>query len=850
MPILSIKFRIPIPRKDYIVRKHLMVLLEDITSKKVSIIKAGAGSGKTTLLSTFIKEKKLSDTFWITLDENMNQVFVFWRYLLEATKDVIGESYLDFKNLFDGTMQKDNLWTILPIYLNQLNQSKEIILVLDDFQLITDEYLITTFDFFISNMPLNMHLVLLTRQMPKLYLATVSMENQLLLLDDKMLQMTKEECKEFLEHTLNLSVEEEELWTMIQTSNGWVGGLQLMAAARGKERTPSVLNPDTSEKLIQDYITNEIYCYLSKEEQKFLKYTSILGYFNQKICESFIPDCSFSNMMQSIMKKNLFVVLIDHEQEVYHYHSIMENYLVGLLEQEDQLKHSLHAKAAQIYEEIKDYEECLKHLFQIMEYEHIMELLLKMPQTSLTFSYMMKVPMNEITKNIDFAYQYFFCYYASLDINRCEKIYAYMMENKTKDEIVAAFHHADMFFDVNWKMKQVSCVSLKEIDSFPMTAVSKAYLLIKEAYFLFLQENNNEAIEYLDKAHEIFLETGSIYIEVFILTARTQVLEAQGELKLALLYYKKMSTYMEYIPTLKPAYYIGLAGVYIRQFALDTARDMLKLADSHMKLQVESVRCAYLYTKAELYYIEGEYKKTEQIITEIGTNEVYQNIYFTARLLRYPIYRGNNKILSKQFLADYEVADEIVKSMDTDILYIGILNEHKRKQESLNLINELIAKARKKQNKLKIIEGILLKIHIVSEQDQFNKDLLNLFIEAVTYAYENKIAHPFWFEKEQVKLILKHYQKELSKKLAEEELNFVYEIISSDSKKGISTSTNYEFDLTKREWEVLEEMKRGCSNKEIAEHLCISLATVKSHIINIYSKLQVNNRVAAINKLK
>ncbi|HBW35985.1 MAG TPA: helix-turn-helix transcriptional regulator [Desulfosporosinus sp.] len=50
--------------------------------------------------------------------------------------------------------------------------------------------------------------------------------------------------------------------------------------------------------------------------------------------------------------------------------------------------------------------------------------------------------------------------------------------------------------------------------------------------------------------------------------------------------------------------------------------------------------------------------------------------------------------------------------------------------------------------------------------------------------------------------------------------------------------------------EVLREITRGASNNEIAERLCISMATVKSHIINIYGKLQVNNRVAAIEAAK
>ncbi len=52
-------------------------------------------------------------------------------------------------------------------------------------------------------------------------------------------------------------------------------------------------------------------------------------------------------------------------------------------------------------------------------------------------------------------------------------------------------------------------------------------------------------------------------------------------------------------------------------------------------------------------------------------------------------------------------------------------------------------------------------------------------------------------------------------------------------------------DLTARELEVLEQIVRGRSNKEIGSQLNISEATVKSHINNILSKLGVNDRTQA-----
>jgi NarL family two-component system response regulator LiaR len=52
--------------------------------------------------------------------------------------------------------------------------------------------------------------------------------------------------------------------------------------------------------------------------------------------------------------------------------------------------------------------------------------------------------------------------------------------------------------------------------------------------------------------------------------------------------------------------------------------------------------------------------------------------------------------------------------------------------------------------------------------------------------------------------------------------------------------------LTDRELEVLRLMAEGLSNQEIAERLVISLGTVKFHVGNIFNKLGVNSRVAAV----
>lgn len=52
--------------------------------------------------------------------------------------------------------------------------------------------------------------------------------------------------------------------------------------------------------------------------------------------------------------------------------------------------------------------------------------------------------------------------------------------------------------------------------------------------------------------------------------------------------------------------------------------------------------------------------------------------------------------------------------------------------------------------------------------------------------------------------------------------------------------------LTRRELEVLGQLKSGASNSEIARVLNLSEHTVKSHLYNIFKKIKVNNRLQAL----
>ena len=72
---------------------------------------------------------------------------------------------------------------------------------------------------------------------------------------------------------------------------------------------------------------------------------------------------------------------------------------------------------------------------------------------------------------------------------------------------------------------------------------------------------------------------------------------------------------------------------------------------------------------------------------------------------------------------------------------------------------------------------------------------------------------------------------------------------SNSKDPSFSNKELKEFELSKREIEVLKHISNGLSNAQIAEKMFVSNNTIKTHISHIYTKLDVKNRVQAVQKI-
>lgn len=84
----------------------------------------------------------------------------------------------------------------------------------------------------------------------------------------------------------------------------------------------------------------------------------------------------------------------------------------------------------------------------------------------------------------------------------------------------------------------------------------------------------------------------------------------------------------------------------------------------------------------------------------------------------------------------------------------------------------------------------------------------------------------------------------MSPMIAKKSLN----LIRKGSPSEITIEKDYE--LTKREMEVLEQIAKGLSYDQISDNLFISYGTARKHVEKIYRKMKVHNKIEAVEKAK
>jgi len=391
--LLSTKLSPPRLPGSLVERSRLLDELDAVRSHHLTLVSASAGSGKTTLLSAWVAASSARwgvrgrtgglepPVAWLSLDALDNEPIRFWASVIAALRTglpTLGEDALAMLH----SPQSPPLSTILTALLQELVQvDREVILILDDFHVISDQTIQESMLFLLDHLPATLHLVLATRTDPELPLSRLRVRGQLLEIRSSDLHFTREEAASFLTEGMGLPLSEEDVAALQHRTEGWIAGLQLAALSLRKRQDLAAWVSDFagSHRFVLDYVQQDILARLPLPLQDFLLQTSILTRMHATLCQAVMAQSSrevCQQMLEEVERANLFVVPLDEQRQWYRFHDLFREALHARLHTaHPDLVPLLHIRAARFYETGGELREAIAHALAAPDYPYAASLM-------------------------------------------------------------------------------------------------------------------------------------------------------------------------------------------------------------------------------------------------------------------------------------------------------------------------------------------------------------------------------------------------------------------------------------------------------------------------------------------
>ena len=351
--------------KDTVVRRQrLLDLLDSGRDLPLALVMAPAGSGKTTLLTDWLHSCPCPSA-WISLDEDDSDLGVFLAYFIAAIRTVFPDACENTLALLEA-IEKPATQILLSTLINEIEGLRghplmaadmRLVLVLDDYHLIAGQEVNALLTELLRHPPQTMQLVLATRSDPALPLTTLRARGQLTEIRRQDLRFSNEETREYLERSTNRPFSQEIAASLTDKTEGWITGLHL-AVLNLKHATDSgefVANFEASERHIMDYLLDEVLSRQSRELQDFLLKTSILdrlcGELGEAVTTLGDEVCDGQAYLEWLEKANLFIIALDGQRHWYRYHHLFRLMLQNRLERQygrDEIA-AIHRRASAWY---------------------------------------------------------------------------------------------------------------------------------------------------------------------------------------------------------------------------------------------------------------------------------------------------------------------------------------------------------------------------------------------------------------------------------------------------------------------------------------------------------------------
>ena len=260
---------------------------------------------------------------WVTLEPEDNDPVTLMRYILMAMSSHL-PSPVDAWMLLDRP-QPDLKGVVGAAVNHLLDVPGRLVLVLDDYHVITNPGAHETIQYLIDHLPRSIQIALGTRTRPPLSLSALESAGMVLDIGRNDLRFTPDETSRAIAMTHH-ELSAEQSFRVHERTEGWPVGVYLAARSRIAS-TSSAVEHEAGVETVHRYMDEQVLGLLPSEERQALMEWSILGRLTGDLCDRVTGRRDGAEMLVRLARTNRLLIPVDRNHVWYRFHDMLRDAL-------------------------------------------------------------------------------------------------------------------------------------------------------------------------------------------------------------------------------------------------------------------------------------------------------------------------------------------------------------------------------------------------------------------------------------------------------------------------------------------------------------------------------------------